>query len=249
MAGRFAQTAAVHPLLRSAAQRQLGIFTAADARRAGYAHPEIRRMCSSGQWQRLRRGIYIAAGDLTRADSNGHRHQLEYLAVLLAVDRPMAAISHRSAARLWGFPLRQQPGDVVTLTDPAHGRDGRGFHITRAPLEPREVTGRGPFRLTTAARTLVDLARDEPLEDSVVAMDAALLTRRVSEEELRRAAERAARWRGSRRAFRAMSLADGRSESPLETRGRLRIIGAGLPAPQLQVEIRAGGRLVGVVDG
>ena len=34
----------------------------------------------------------------------------------------------------------------------------------------------------------------------------------------------------------------------LETRGRLRIVGAGLPAPELQVEIRIAGRLVAVVD-
>jgi hypothetical protein len=47
---------------------------------------------------------------------------------------------------------------------------------------------------------------------------------------------------------RALSLADGRAESALETRGRLRIIGAELPTPALQVEIRTGGRLVGVVD-
>jgi hypothetical protein len=45
-----------------------------------------------------------------------------------------------------------------------------------------------------------------------------------------------------------VALADGRAESPLETRGRLRIVGAGLPTPELQVEIRAGGKLVGVVD-
>ena len=40
------------------------------------------------------------------------------------------------------------------------------------------------------------------------------------------------------------------AELPLETRGRLRIVGgADLPAPELQVEIRSGGRLVGIVDG
>jgi hypothetical protein len=55
-------------------------------------------------------------------------------------------------------------------------------------------------------------------------------------------------WPGARRAARAVALADGRAESPLETRGRLRIVGAGLPQPELQVEIRTGGRLVGVVD-
>jgi hypothetical protein len=53
-------------------------------------------------------------------------------------------------------------------------------------------------------------------------------------------------WGGRRRAVEL--LADGRAEAPLETRGRLRIVGSGVPAPELQVEIRAGGRLVGVAD-
>jgi hypothetical protein len=238
----------VHPLLRSASQRQRGLFTAVDARRAGYAHPEIRQLCASGRWRRIRRGIYITAEDLAGAEQNGQRHQLDCLAVLLAVNRPAAAISHRSAARLWGFPVVRRPGAVVRLTDPTHGNDGRGFHVTRAPLDPGEVSIRGPFRLTTAARTLIDVAREESLEDAVVAMDAGLLAGRVTGQELRRAAERAATWRGGRRAARACALADGRAASPLETRGRLHIVGAGFPSPELQVEIRNGPRLVGVVD-
>jgi hypothetical protein len=238
----------VHPLLRSAAQRRHGIFTALDARRAGYGHPEIRHLCTSGQWQRLRRGIYITADDLARAERAGRRHQLDCLAVLLALDRPTAAISHLSAAGLWGFPRRRGRDGDIRLVDPTHGRDGRGFHVSRAPLEREEVTVRGPFRLTTAARTLIDVAREEPLEDAVVAIDAALLAGRATEQQLRDAAARARLWRGGPRAARALSLADGRAESPLETRGRLRIVGAGLPAPALQVEIRTGSRLVAVVD-
>ncbi|PZA21538.1 hypothetical protein DMO24_09760 [Modestobacter versicolor] len=46
------------------------------------------------------------------------------------------------------------------------------------------------------------------------------------------------------RTVRAVGLADSRAESPLETRGRLRIAGAGLPPPELQVEIRTGDRLL-----
>jgi Transcriptional regulator, AbiEi antitoxin len=244
----LAQTSAVHPLLRAAAERQAGIFSAADARRAGYAHPEIRQLCASGRWQRLRRGIYVAADELARAEEKGRRHQLDCLAVLLAVDRPSAAISHRSAARLWGFPQLRRPADLVRLTDPAHGHAGRGFHVTRAPLDPHEVRTSGPFRLTSAARTLIDIAREEPLEDAVAAMDGGLLAGRVAAADLRTAAERVRSWRGGPRAVRAASLADGRAASPLETRGRLRIVGAGLPTPELQVEIRTGGRLVAVVD-
>ncbi|RBY92050.1 hypothetical protein DQ244_06965 [Blastococcus sp. TBT05-19] len=236
----------MHPLLRAAAERRLGLFTAVDARRAGYGHPEIRSMCATGRWVRLRRGIYVDASDLARADAEGRRHQLDCLAVLTALDRPTTALSHESAARLWGLPVPRPT--TIPLTDPDHTRTGRGYRVTQAPLAVDEVAVRGPFRLTTPARTLLDLARTRPLDGAVVAMDAALLAGRVTPEQLAEAVSRAARWPGAARAARAVPLADGRAESPLETRGRLRMLGAGLPAPELQVEIRSARRLVGVVD-
>jgi predicted transcriptional regulator of viral defense system len=238
----------VHPLLRAAAERQHGVFTAVDAQRAGYGHPEIRHLCASGRWHRLRRGVYVTADELATVESDGRRHQLECVAVLLAVDRPTAALSHLSAARLWGMPLRRQQDDDIRLTDPTHGRRGRGFRMTRAPLDADEIRTRGPFRLTAAARTLIDCAREHSLEDAVVAMDAGLLAGKVTHQQLLEASERARRWPGGPRAARALSLTDGRAESPLETRGRLRIVGAGLPPPELQVEIRVGGRRIAVVD-
>jgi hypothetical protein len=79
-------------------------------------------------------------------------------------------------------------------------------------------------------------------------MDFALLAQLTSLAGLQRAATAARYWPGAPAALRAVGLADGRAESPLETRGRLRILGAELPAPQLQVEIHTGRRLVGVVD-
>jgi len=120
--------------------------------------------------------------------------------------------------------------------------------MSRAALEPGDVWRAGPVRVTSAPRTLVDCAREWELEDAVVAMDSALLAGRASVEELHIAAAKAQGWPGASRAARAAGFADGRAESPLETRGRLRILGAGLPAPELQVEIRTGTRRVGVVD-
>lgn len=238
----------MHPLLKAAAERRLGLFTAVDARRAGYAYREIAQLCASGRWHRMRRGVYITASDLTIADQQGGRHRLDCLAVLLALDRPTAALSHLSAARLWGLPTSRRRNGVIRLTDPEHGRTGQGFHMTRSPLTAAEISTPSPFRLTTVARTLVDVAREEPLEDAVVSIDAALLAEKVSPGQLRDAATRARHWPGGTRADRAIGLADGRSESALETRGRLRIVGAGLPRPELQVEIRVDGRLVAVVD-
>ena len=238
----------MHPLLRHAADRQLGLVTAADARRAGYEHSEVRRLCSSGRWVRLRRGVYVTAEELADAERRGARHRLDCLAVLLHLGRPTAAVSHTSAARLHGLPVRRDLPRLVRLTDPHQWRRGNGFVVARASLPAADVVTAGPVRLTTPARTLVDCAREWDLEDAVVAMDAALLAEQATPSELRGAAAALRHWPGAPRAARAVEHADGRAESPLETRGRLRMVGAALPLPELQVEIRAGGRLVGVVD-
>lgn len=245
----MAETRAVHPLLRTAAERRLGVFTAADVRRAAYDHSEVRQLCESGRWVRLRRGVYIAAEDVPAAEDVLARHEVECMAVLLHLGRPHTAVSHTTAALIREWPLPRGTDRTVRLTDPDRWRRGQGFVMSRAPLPHGDVVRRGPLRVTSPARTLVDCAREWPLEDAVVALDAALLAGHVTPEQLARALTAAANWAGARRAVRAVELADGRAESPLETRGRLRIVGADLPTPELQVEIRVGGRLVAVVDG
>jgi hypothetical protein len=189
--------------------------------------------------------VLIRTADLAQAEEDGMRFRVDCLAVLLTLARPGAVMSHGSAARLWGFP--GYADDVLRLTDPDRWRRGEGYRLSKAPLMPHERWKAGPVRMTSAARTLVDCAREWPLEDAVIAMDAALLAGRSSRADLERAVAAAARWPGAAQASRATALANGRAESPLETRGRLRILGSGLPVPELQVEIRAG-RLVAVVD-
>lgn len=238
----------MHPLLRAAAERQLGLFTAADARRAGYEHPEIRRRCASGTWRRLRRGVYVTAEALAALEQEGRRHQVDCLAVLLELSRPTAVLSHGSAARLWGWTVRRDVPGPIRLTDPTLSRRGRDYRLTQAPLRTGEVARRGPFRLTAVGRTLLDCARQWDLDDAVVALDAALLATTVTAGQLDEGVGAMRGWPGARRAARAVSLADGRAESPLETRGRLRMVGAGFPPPELQTEIHSAGRLMAVVD-
>jgi hypothetical protein len=238
----------VHPVLRAAADRCYGVFTAAEAVVAGHGHSEIQNLTGSGRWVRLRRGVLIAAEDLERARRDGLAHRVDCLAVLLALDRPRTAISHGSAAQLWDVPVPRSAAGPIRLTDPDRWRRGEGYVMSRAPLRAGEAWRSGPLRLTSAPRTLVDCAREWPLDDAVVAMDAALLAGRTTLEEVRAAAAAVHHWPGAARAVRAAALADGRAESPLETRGRLRIVGGGLPAPELQVEIHTAGRLLAVVD-
>jgi predicted transcriptional regulator of viral defense system len=209
----------VHPALRAAADRRHGVFTAAEAVAAGHQHSEIQNLTHSGRWVRLRRGVLIAAEDLERARRNGFAHDVDCLAVLLALGRPRTAASHASAARLWGFPVPQSDAAPIRLTDPDRWRRGRDYVMSRAPLRPGETWRVGPVRLTSAARTLVDCAREWQLEDAVVAMDAALLARRTTPEDLLAAAATVRHWPGAAGASRAAALADGRAESPLETGG------------------------------
>jgi predicted transcriptional regulator of viral defense system len=238
----------VHPALRAHANRQFGLFTTADALRAGYSPEEIRSQCRTGHWARVRRGVLITAAELAEHDHRRRRHRVDCLSALLALGRSSAAVSHGSAARLWGLPVRRDLDRTVRLTDPGEWRRGTGFVVSNAPLRRDETAVSGPLRLTSVARTLVDCAREWPVEDAVVAMDAALLAEWTSSARLATAAARAQRWPGAARARRAAAFADGRAESVLETRGRLRILGAGFPAPALQVEIHTSARLVGVVD-
>nr|WP_245816986.1 hypothetical protein [Geodermatophilus saharensis] len=195
---------------------------------------------------RLQRGVHTTAERPARL--GGRPHAVDCLATLLFLDRPGAVVSHGSAARLLGLPVSDGLERTVRLTDPDQWRRGSTFRMNRAPLDADEVVRRGPLRLTSPARTLVDCAREWELEHAVVAMDAALLAGATTAGELVRVAAAQHCWRGTPRSRRAVGLADGRAESPLETRGRLRLVGSGLPAPELQVEIRSQGRLVGVVD-
>ena len=236
----------MHPVLRVAADRHWGLFTAADARRAGHGQDEIRSLCDTGRWVRLRRGVYTTAERMAQLEKRPHG--VACLATLLFLDRPDAAISHGSAARLLGIPVPNSLDQTVRLTDPRQWRSGRNFRMTCAPLSSAELIRLDPFPLTSVARTLVDCAREWPLEDAVVAIDAALLADRTTLPELARMASSQQSWPGVPAARRAIGLADGRAESPLETRGRLRMVGSGLSPTDLQVEIHAGGRRIAVVD-
>jgi hypothetical protein len=238
----------MHPILRSSAEARSGLFTTVEAKHAGYRPSEIRNLCASGLWVRLRRGVLITAEDLARAVRQGRRHRIDCLAILTSLDRPTALISHASAARLWQLPTPEPDDPTIRLTDPDQWRQGQDWRMTCAPLQSDERWRSGPLRLTSAPRTLVDCAREWPLDDAVVAIDAAVLATRTTVEEVRARAAAIHHWPGAARAVRAAALADGRAESPLETRGRLRMVGAGLPPTDLQVEIRSGGRLIAVVD-
>lgn len=231
------------------ARRRLGIFTTADLTARGVGEREIRTAIRAGHWVRLRTGVFVSASDLAEVERSGRRPGLDALAVMTSLGRKSAALSGATAAWIWGLPRPRTDSQTVQLTDPHRWRRGRGWLMTRACLPDDEVTLRGTYRVTTAARTVVDVARAWPEVHAVAAVDAALLRRLTTREELGRVLDRQASVPGIPRAVRAVALADGRAESWLETCGRLTFAALGLPPFVPQVELWADGRLLKVADG
>ncbi|GAB3359228.1 type IV toxin-antitoxin system AbiEi family antitoxin domain-containing protein [Modestobacter lapidis] len=235
--------------VRVAASSRCGLFSSADLTAAGVTEREISSAVRSGCWVRVRRGWFVTATDLAAVEAAGRRPELDVLVVTSALARPGAALSHGTAARLWGLPVPAGLAPDVRLTDPDRWRSGPGYVMTRAELPGDEVTTRGGHRLTIPARTLVDTAREWAELPAVAALDAALLRGLVTPEQLQEVLERHRFAPRTPRAARAVAAADGRAETWLETRGRLRFRSAGLPPYVPQVELWVDGRLVKVVDG
>jgi hypothetical protein len=230
-------------------RRRLGIFTTADLAERGIGDTEIRSAVRTGAWVRLRTGVFVTATDLAEVERTGRRPGLDALAVTAGAIGRRAVLSGSTAAWVWGLPRPRTAPQIVELTHPHRWRRGDGWRMTRAALPEDEVTVRGAYRVTTAARTLVDVARSWTEVDAVAAMDAALLRGLTTRDELTRVLERQARVAGVPRSVRAVGLADGRAESWLETYGRLTFAALGLPPFVPQVELRIGDRLLKVVDG
>jgi predicted transcriptional regulator of viral defense system len=236
----------VHPQLRAVADPRLGVFTSQEALAVGYPAEEIRAELRARRWVRLRKGVYIAADDVLGTDER-QRHLVDSVAVLLSLGAG-PVLSHASAARLHRLSVpRTEPRDVrVTAVD--QWRRGRGYRVARAALPGDDVLPWLAFGTTSPARTVVDCAREWSLTDAVIAMDAAMQALTVARAEIHRAVLAGTHRVGIGRAARALGLSDGRAESPLETRGRLALLFAGFPSPELQVEIHDGAGLIGRVD-
>ncbi len=186
----------MHPTLRVVADRQFGAFASEDAIRAGYTYDEVQAEVSRGRWVRLRRGVYVERAVLEAVDGDPvARHRLECAAVLVRL-RGHAVVSHASAARLGGIVVPSSRPGVVRLTDEAQWRRGRGYEVSRATLPASDVRTLGTFRTTAPARTLVDCGREWPLEDAVVAMDAALNAGLLSHADLTGAVLAQSHWVG-----------------------------------------------------
>ena len=230
LAGPIRRTAGAQRSAVGWALRQGFVLTRAQARLAGLADAEVRRLVRAGIWSAPHYGVLA----VTAPADERQRHALAASAASLV--RP-ACVSGPSAAVLHGLPLIREPGPVVlTAAEPARAGRRGDVQVRSAMLPAGQRTTWYGTPVTTMSRTVVDLARADRAA-GLVAADAALHEHLVDPDDLARAGELCAGWPGARAVRDVLRLASPLAESPLETLTRLLAADAGLPPPELQVWI------------
>ena len=158
------------------ARRQHGIVSYAQLLAAGLSEKAIRHRADRGRIARVHRGVY-KVGPLTSPLA-------EPFAAVLACG-PTAVLSHYAAAALHGIgPKRGGPIDVTVTSGKPRPR---GVWVHRAQLTAAERTERDGIPLTTAARTLVDVAPAWSRRDLERGVEQAVILGLATEAELQAA--------------------------------------------------------------
>ena len=112
-----------------------------------------------------------------------------------------------------------------------------------------EIWQRDGIKLTSPARTALDLLCWNPVDAAIAATDALAWATRLKLADVHSLIERYAGRRQIRRAREALKLVDPGSESPRETWLRLLLVRAGFPTPETQIVVRNEyGVVIAVVD-
>ncbi len=190
----------------NAAGFEAPVILRSDAMSDGFNADDIQRKRQRGEWVSLRPGAYVAAAEC-RALSHEQRH-IRMIEATLPKITAQAVLSHQSAACLLGITLWPKGLRAVRITIPgaSSGHRRPSLHSYRAPLDEDEIITVGGYRITSAARTLIDLGRSVPFESAVVAADAALHRGLCSPDDLADAARRAPRRPGMRKAVQMIGL-------------------------------------------
>ena len=199
------------------------------------------RAAAEGREHRVSLGSYVPA--LVWAGASDDERYLLRVQAIASTRHSDPVFSFWSAAALHGLPMvGAWPQDVhVTVGRAGGGRSSGQLvrHVT--PLRDVDIVEVAGIRVTSVARTVVDVASTRERVSSLVMADRALRVDRwgraaplTTRDEL----YDVYRWRmpfaGSRRARAVLVAAVETSDSPLETVSRLNMGRVGIPRPVLQ---------------
>jgi hypothetical protein len=185
-------------------------------------------------------GVYIPGCiDLTA----GQRAEAAWL-----WSRRKAAVSGHSAAALLG--AKWVDATLNAELTHANRHPPAGITVHSEALLPDEITKVGGIVVTSPARTAFDIGRRVGNRlRAVQQLDALANATDVKSVDVEAIVSRYPGARGIVRLRGVLPLVDGGAESPQETRTRLALIDAGMPAPQTQIVVRDGyGEFVARID-
>ncbi len=156
-------------------------------------------------------------------------------------------VAGRSAAVLLGSKWIDARHPAELIHD--NRRPPKGIRTRIDRVEDDEVTVLSGMRVTTPARTALDLACRYPVDEAVALIDALANATHLKMADVALLVERYRGRRGIKRARAILELVDAGAESPRETWLRLLAVRAGFPRPRTQVPVYDEyGVLVGVFD-
>lgn len=127
-----------------------------------------------------------------------------------------------------------QPAAIIDT----NRRREAGVQVWEERIEVDEIAVVSGMRVTTPARTALDLARRYRLGAAVAAVDALVQATELKMVDVELLVDRYKGRRGMKAARAALELVDGGAQSPKETWLRLLLIQAGFPRPQTQIPVR-----------
>lgn len=209
------------------ASRQHWVVSAAQLYAIGMSKRQVTRRVQEGSLHRRHRGVYaVGRPQLTFAG--------DCVAALLACG-PRAAISHRSAAAVWGIA---GSGRAIHVTLP-RGRAGHPGLLIHRPtsVSPADFVARDGIAVTTLARTMLDLATEAGVDQVGRLLHEAQVQRVLDVREIWAVVERHPYHRGTRTLIRALSLEVAPTRSGLEEAFIGLCRRAGLPSPRVNEHV------------
>lgn len=229
----FGSGASADARIAGIASRQRGRAARWQLRAAGVSHSAIVRRLHNGRLEYVHHGVYALphTSDIPLATE----------AAALLASGPGAALSHHTAATLWGLrPGIARPVHVTIPED--RGRpalSGVKLHRSRI-LTPGDIRILDGLPVTSPARTLLDVAIALPDRDVERLMNEAIYSRRlVTLQQLSALLKRVGGHPGRRRLTRLVAnhAGDTRTDSPPEELMFGLIREAGLPEPRLRAHV------------
>jgi hypothetical protein len=152
--------------------------------------------------------------------------------------RRRGVIAGRAAAGLYGVQWIDDNEPIELIGN--HGRGRPGIVVRQERITEDEIRLIGEMRVTTPARTGLDIARRIPRYAAVADLDALAAVMGVTPAAMEDLAQRYSGARGICAARDAIEVMDGGALCPDETRVRLWLIDAGFPRPRTDIEIDDG---------